>query len=67
MREFPELCFADLIMWFSTDIPDFLAVRDEVAGEWRTLHNEELRDLYSSLSIIRIIKFRRMRWAGHVA
>jgi hypothetical protein len=41
--------------------------RDEVTGEWRKLHNEELRDLYSSQSIIRIIKSRRMRWAGHVA
>jgi hypothetical protein len=41
--------------------------RDEVTGEWRQLHNEELHDLYSSPSIIRIIKFRRMRWAGHVA
>jgi hypothetical protein len=41
--------------------------RDEVTGGWRKLHNEELRDLYSSLSIIRIIKPRRMRWAGHVA
>jgi hypothetical protein len=41
--------------------------RDEVTGEWRKLHNKELRDLYSSLSIIRIIKTRRMRWAGHVA
>jgi hypothetical protein len=41
--------------------------RDEVAGEWRKLHNEELRDVYSSQSIIRIIKSRRMRWAGHLA
>jgi hypothetical protein len=41
--------------------------RDEMAGEWRKQHNEELRDLYSSLSIIRIIKSRWMRWAGHVA
>jgi hypothetical protein len=41
--------------------------RDELTGEWRKLHNEELRDFYSSLSIIRIIKSRRMRWAGHVA
>jgi hypothetical protein len=41
--------------------------RDEVTGEWRKLHNEKLRGLYSSPSIIRIIKSRRMRWAGHVA
>jgi hypothetical protein len=40
---------------------------DEVTGEWRKLHNEELRDLYSSPSIIRIIKSRRIKWAGHVA
>jgi hypothetical protein len=39
--------------------------RDDVTGEWRKLHNEELRDLYSSPSIIKIIK-PRMRWAGHV-
>jgi hypothetical protein len=41
--------------------------RDEVTGGWRKLHNEELRYLYSSPSIIRIIKSRRMRWEGHVA
>jgi PAS domain-containing protein len=41
--------------------------RDEVTGGLKKLHNEELRDLYSSLSIIRMIKSRRMRWVGHVA
>jgi hypothetical protein len=41
--------------------------RDEVTAEWRKLHNEELHDLCSSPSIIRIIKSRRIRWAGHVA
>jgi hypothetical protein len=40
--------------------------RDEVTGGWRKLHNEELHNLYSSPSIIRMIKSRRMRWAGHV-
>jgi hypothetical protein len=41
--------------------------KDEVTGEWRKLHNEELHDLYSSPSIIRIIMARRMKWASHVA
>jgi hypothetical protein len=41
--------------------------RDEVTGGWRRLHNEELHSLYSSPSIIRMIKSRRMRWAGQVA
>jgi len=38
-----------------------------VTGEWRRLHNEELNDLYSLLNIVRVVKSRRMRWAGHVA
>jgi hypothetical protein len=41
--------------------------RDEVTGGQRKLHNEELHDLYSSPSIMRMIKFRNMRWVGHVA
>jgi hypothetical protein len=40
--------------------------RDEVTGEWRRLHNEELNHLYSSPNIIRVIKSRKMRWAEHV-
>jgi len=41
--------------------------RDEVTGEWRRLHNEELNEFYCSPNIVRVIKSRRMRWAGHVA
>ena len=41
--------------------------RDEVTVEWRKLHNEELKGLYSSPNIVRVIKSRKMRWAGHVA
>jgi len=41
--------------------------REEVVGSWRRLHDEELHDLYASLSIIRVMKSRRMRWMGHVA
>ena len=45
----------------------FGSKRDEVTGEWRKLHNEELNDLYCSPNFIRVIKSRRMRWVGHVA
>jgi len=45
----------------------FRPKRDEVTGEWRKLHNEELSDLYSLPNIVRVVKSRRMRWAGHVA
>ena len=45
----------------------FGSKRDEVTGEWRKLHNEKLRDLYSLPNIVRVVKSRRMRWAGHVA
>jgi len=41
--------------------------RDEAAEEWRKLHDEELNDLYSLPSIVRVVKLRRMRWTGHVA
>jgi hypothetical protein len=41
--------------------------RDEVTWEWRKLRNEKLNDLYTSPNVVRVIKSRRMRWAGHVA
>jgi len=45
----------------------FRPKRDEVTGEWRKLYNEELSDLHSLPNIVRVVKSRRMRWAGHVA
>jgi len=45
----------------------FIPRRDEVRGEWRRVHNEDLNDPYTSPNIVRVIKPRRMRWAGHVA
>ena len=41
--------------------------REKVTGEWSSLHKEELNDLYSSANIVRVVKSKRMRWAGHVA
>ena len=45
----------------------FVPERDEVTGEWRKLYSEELDDLYCSPNVVRVIKSRRMKWAGHVA
>jgi len=45
----------------------FAPRRDEVTGDWRKLHNEELNNLYCSPNTVGVIKSRRMRWAGHVA
>jgi hypothetical protein len=55
-------------MVFKNKVPRriFGPKRDEVTGDWRKLHNEELHYLYSSASIIRMTKSRRTRWAGHV-
>jgi hypothetical protein len=53
---------------FFTKARGFLIlVREGVTSEWRKLHNEELNDLYSLPSIVRVVKSRRMRWAGHMA
>jgi hypothetical protein len=57
-----------IIWWFENRaLRIFGPSRDEVTGGWKTLHNEDPRNLYSSPSIIRMIKSRRMRWAGHIA
>ena len=48
-------------------VNEFGTRRDEVTGELRSLHHEELNDLYSSSNTVRVIKSRRMRWAGHLA
>jgi len=57
------------LLWISllVSVCQQLPRRDEVTGEWRKLHNEELNDLYYSPNIVRLIKSRRMRWAGHIA
>ena len=56
-----------LPFWLCYVLKIFGPKRDEVTGEWRKLHNEELKGLYSSPNIVWVIKSRRMRWAGHVA
>jgi hypothetical protein len=66
-----EVYFYETSAYFCTsilfNIADDNIKRDEVTGEWRRLHNKELNALYSSPNIIRVIKSRRLRWAGHVA
>jgi len=63
LREERKLRVFENIVWRRI----FGARRDEVTGEWRRLHNKDLNELYSSPNIVRVIKSRRMRWAGHVA
>jgi hypothetical protein len=68
----PNCDVADIlnVQWVANELGIFLSfavIGDEVTGGWRKLHNEELHGLYSSPSIVRVIKARRMRWAGYVA
>ena len=64
-----NLCFRLFVRVFENRVLRriFGPNRDEVTGEWRKLHNEELNDLYSLPHIVRVIKWRRMRLTGHVA
>ena len=55
------------VFGYCTNLCIFGPRRDEVTGYWRRWHNEELNDLVCSPNIVRVIKWRRMRWAGHVA
>jgi hypothetical protein len=56
----------NLFTGFSSSAHYFSTAILKIAGEWRKLHNEELNDLYSLPNIVRVVKSRRMRWAGHV-
>jgi hypothetical protein len=67
ISEFPSWTLFGPNIFLSTLRRIYGPKRDEMTREWRQLHNKELRDLYSSPSIIRIITLRRVRWAGHVA
>ena len=61
------LVLKTIIFLMVSNSEKFWLKRDEVTGEWRKLHNEELSDLYSLPNIVRVVKLRKMRWAGHVA
>jgi hypothetical protein len=52
---------------FENSVLKIFGPKRDIAGSWRKLHNDELHSLYSSLNVVRVIKSRRMRWAGHVA
>ena len=66
-RPFLRLFIYSFILFQPQILTDLKVRIYEVTGEWRKLHNEELRDLYSLPNILRVVKSRRMRWAGHVA
>jgi hypothetical protein len=62
-----DLLFSTVILFHFISVGILGSKRNEVTGGWRKLHNNQLPDLYSSLNTIRMIKWRRTRWTGHVA